>query len=190
MSPALELNRPAPEFRVITEAGARELSSYRGQWLALMYCPRGTCSDRPECLDGLRAQTRAIGAMGGQLLMLHPALASEDRWIEGKAAASGFTSLHVGTILDSKFLERYHVEREDDAGHGITGVFLIDPQGNLRASARYSACAPVVMHEIAALMRTAIERFGLSGTLQPAQPEVTRAANDLNYGCVEWFQYR
>lgn len=190
MQPGLKMNRSAPEFHAITEAGARELSHYRGQWLAMMYCPRGSCSERPECLEALRMQSRAIGAMGGQLLMLHPTLERIDKFIERDMEVHDLKSLHVGTVLDPKFLERYQVAEDDVQGHGVTGVFLIDPQGKLRAAARYTACAPAVMHEISTLMRTAIERFGLSGKAIAAQPKVRQAAADANYGCVEWFQYR
>ena len=184
-----ELNRAAPDFRALTDAGTRALSSYRGQWLALMYCPKGACDERPECLEGLRMQTRAIGALGGQLLMLHPTLGANDKAVESSLRERDLKWLHVGTVLDPKFLERYQVSPEDDQGHGVTGVFLIDPQGKLRATARYAACAPVIVHEIAALMKTAIDRFGLCGTQTPASPEVLRCASDSNYGCVEWFQY-
>jgi hypothetical protein len=190
MQTANELNRAAPEFHALTADGVRELANYRGRWLALMYCPRGSCAERPECLEGLRLQTRAIGALGGQLLMLHPALAADDKSAEKLLSERDLKSLNVGTVLDRKFLERYQVSQEDGLGHGVTGVFLIDPQGQLRAAARYAACAPVVAHEIATLMRTAIERFGMSGKEIPASPAVQRAAADSNYGCVEWFQYR
>jgi peroxiredoxin len=184
-----ELNRAAPDFRALTDAGTRALSNYRGQWLALMYCPRGSCEERPECLEGLRMQTRAIGALGGQLLMLHPTLGADDKVVESHLGGRDLKWLHVGTVLDPKFLERYQVSPEDAEGHGVTGVFLIDPQGKLRATARYAACAPVVVHEIATLMKTAIDRFGLCGTQTAASAEVLRAAADSNYGCVEWFQY-
>lgn len=190
MQTATELNSQAPDFRAFTQSGERELASYRGKWLALMYCPRGTCADRPECLEALRMQSRAVGALGGQLLMLHPTLGAGDSAAEKTLQDGQLKTLHVGTVLDAKFLERYQVAADGDKGHGVTGVFLIDPQGKLRAAARYTACAPVVMQEIAAVMRTAIERFGLSGTLPPASPEVKRFAADANYGCIEWFQYR
>jgi alkyl hydroperoxide reductase subunit AhpC len=190
MQSATELNRAAPEFHAFTAAGVRELANYRGRWLALMYCPRGTCTERPECLEGLSMQTRALGALGGQLLMLHPPLAAEDKSMEGKLTERDLKSVNVGTVLDPKFLERYQVSQEDGLGHGVTGVFLIDPQGKMRAAARYTACAPVVAHEIAALMRTAIDRFGMSGKEIPASPAAQQAAADANYGCVEWFQYR
>lgn len=190
MQPATELNQAAPEFHALTAAGIRELGNYRGRWLALMYCPRGSCADRPECLEGLHVQARAIGALGGQLLMLHPALAAEDKVTDTILSERDLRSVNVGTVLDPKFLERYQVSPEDGLGHGVTGVFLIDPQGKMRAAARYTACAPVVAHEIAALMRTAIERFGRSGKETPASPAVERAAADSSHGCVEWFQYR
>jgi alkyl hydroperoxide reductase subunit AhpC len=190
MQSPLEMNRSAPEFHAITDAGSHELSNYRGQWLAMMYCPRGTCSERTECLEALRMQTRAIGAMGGQLLMLHPTLGAHDKVVEEVLHEGNLKWLHVGTVLDPKFLEHYQVSQEDDQGHGITGVFLIDPQGKLRAAARYAACAPAVMHEICTLMRTAIERFGMSGMEIPAEPGVRRAGVDANYGCVEWFHYQ
>ena len=190
MQSTLELNRSAPEFHAITDAGARELSSYHGQWLAMMYCPRGTCSERTECLEALRMQSRAIGAMGGQLLMLHPTLGAHDKMVEDVVHEHSLKWLHVGTVLDPKFLERYQVSQEDEQGDAIMGVFLIDPQGKLRAVARYAACAPAVMHEICTLMRTAIERFGMSGMEIPAEPGARRAGVDANYGCVEWFHYQ
>ncbi|MGH8263322.1 MAG: redoxin domain-containing protein [Steroidobacteraceae bacterium] len=190
MQSVAELNHPAPPFRALTEAGARELSQYRGQWLALMYCPRGSCSERTQCLEGLRAQARAIGALGGQLLMLHPTLQGPDKALQQLLLEDNLKWVHAGTVADREFLERYQVATEDGLGHGITGVFLIDPQGRLRAAARYTACAPVVAHEIAELLRVAVERFGLSGTQVPATPEVKQAEADRNYGCVEWFVYR
>jgi peroxiredoxin len=185
-----ELNRKAPGFRALTDAGMRELADFRGKWLALMYCPVGSCALRAECLEGLRSQTREVGAMGGELLMLHPALTGDDRAIERALRARKPKSMRVGTAADPGFLEAYRVSAEKRPGEGVTGVFLIDPKGKLRAAARYTACGPVVVHEIAALMRTAIERFGLSGTQIPPTTEVRRAAADANYGCVEWFQYR
>lgn len=188
--PAGELNRKAPDFRARTDAGMRELADFRGKWLALMYCPVGSCALRAECLEGLRRQTREVGAMGGELVMLHPALTGDDRAIERALRAQKRRSMLVGTVADPGFLQAYRVSAEKGTGQGVTGVFLIDPQGKLRAAARYTACGPVVVHEIAALMRTAIERYGLSGTQIPPTTEVRRAAADANYGCVEWFQYR
>jgi alkyl hydroperoxide reductase subunit AhpC len=186
----LELNRAAPDFHAKTDAGVRELSSYHGQWLALMYCPRGSCGLRAECLEGLHRQTREIAALGGRLLILHPSLGVDDQLVELALQDRKLKSLLVGTVDDPEFLKAYQVRDEDDAGHGVTGVFLIDPQGTLRAAARYSACAPAIVQEIAELMRIAIGRFGSTGKeTRPFGAPVNRSG-DVNQGCVEWFQYR
>ncbi len=186
----LQLNRPAPDFRARTDAGVRELASYHGQWLALMYCARGSCGLRAECLEGLHQQTRAIATLGGRLLILHPSLEADDQFVELALQDHKLRSLLVGTVDDPEFLRAYQVRDEDDTAHGVTGVFLIDPQGTLRAAARYSACAPAIVHEIAELMRIAIERFGSSG--KESRPFGAPASHsvDVNQGCVEWFQYR
>jgi hypothetical protein len=185
-----ELNREAPGFLTLTDAGLRDVSDYRGQWLALMYCPRGSCAVRAECLEGLRAQTHAIAGLGGLLLLLHPALGIDDEALELALRHQNPKSLLVGSATDPKFLREYQLRPEDGAGHGVAGVFLIDPQGLLRAAARYTACTPVVVSEIAALMRTAIERFGPSGMEMHAEGSEFLAPPSADYGCVEWFQYR
>ena len=186
----LQLNRPAPDFHAKTDAGTRELASYHGQWLALMYCPRGSCGLRAECLEGLHQQTREIAALGGRLLILHPSLAGDDQFVELALQDRKLRSLLVGTVDDPEFLQAYQVRDADDAGHGVTGVFLIDPQGTLRAAARYSACAPAIVHEIAELMRIAIGRFGSSGKESRRFGAPVSSPVDVNQGCVEWFQYR
>lgn len=189
MQPASGLNCKAPDFRALTDRGVRDLASFRGQWLALMYCPRESCDLRAQCAEGLSKQMQEIGAMGGQLLILHPLLGRHDKDFELALRARKLKPLLVGTIRDPKFLQAYQVRDDDGLGHGVTGIFLIDPQGKLRAAARYTACAPVIVHEIASSMRAAIERFGQSGTQTPPTADLTHVVPDANYGCVEWFQY-
>jgi hypothetical protein len=188
--PATELNREAPAFQTLTDSGLRDLKAYRGKWLALMYCPRGACAMRAECLDGLRLQARDIATLGGELLLLHPSLGLDDEALELILRHQHPKSLLVGSVTDPKFLSDYHLGAEDGAGHGVTGVFLIDPQGLLRAAARYTACAPVVAHEIASLMQLAIARFGQTGKECHAESAEAPAVQNPDYGCVEWFQYR
>jgi hypothetical protein len=189
MQPVSELNGRAPEFRALTNAGVRDLASYRGQWLALMYCPRAACGLRADCLGRLDEQAREINAMGGQLLVLHPALANHDKDLERPVRQRRLRSFLVGTPADARFLQAYQLREEDGLGHGITGLFIIDPQGKLRAAARHTACAPVFANEIATQMRTAIEKFGQSGMRLPEMEGKVLPAADVNYGCVEWFQY-
>lgn len=189
MQPAGGLNLRAPDFRALTDRGVRDLASFRGRWLALMYCPRAFCDLRAQCAEGLVKQMQEIGEMGGQLLVLHPSLGGDDKGFGLALRARKLKSLLVGSIRDPKFLRDYQVRDEDGLGRGVTGIFLIDPQGKLRAAARYTACAPIIVHEIASSMRAAIDQFGQSGTQMPPTADLTQVVPDANYGCVEWFQY-
>lgn len=130
----LHINKPAPDFSNVTAYHQGEfrpvsLSSFRGKWLVLFFYPRDFTFICPTELRGFAKHKNKFNELGAELLSASTDSAwSHKAWFERDLPEVAFPILADTSHQVSR---DYEVLNEDD-GSAERGLFVIDPEGNLR----------------------------------------------------------
>ena len=204
--PLPRLNTPAPYFEGRSTHGFVRLSDYAGKWLVFFAHP---ADFTPVCASefvGFGHHADQFAALDCRLLGVSvDSVYSHLAWRESLRE-------HFGVSIDFPIMEdvslqisrRYGMVHPRERGEGeVRALFVIDPQGLLRAMLYYPASTGRSVNEVLRLvqaLQTSDRQHVVTpegwvpgeDTIEPA-PETVAAADTrrgLNYGCVDWYYYK
>ncbi len=205
-TPALgmpRLNEPAPDFAAKTTQGRRTLADYAGKWLVLFSHPGDFT---PVCTTEFIAFARAypeFKAIGTELLGLSiDSVFSHLAWVRNIKA--NFDVDIPFPIIDDLSMSVAHAYGMIQPGASDTStvraVFVIDPQGVLRAMIYYpqsnGRSVPEILRLVRALQATDAHDVATPEGWQPgekvmvpppATQEGARARLEEGLECADWY---
>lgn len=127
----------APEFNMATALGDGsgfdrvDLSDYKGKWLVLFFYPLDFTFVCPTEITGFSKQYEAFKALDADVLAVSvDSEHSHKAWINGDLGKLAFP---IASDLTKSVSRDYGVLIEE-AGIALRGLFIIDPEGNIRYS--------------------------------------------------------
>ncbi|MEZ5977393.1 MAG: peroxiredoxin [Planctomycetota bacterium] len=150
------LNEPAPEFRATTTHGVRALEDYAGKWLVLFSHP---ADFTPVCTSEFVAFAEAhecFQSIGCELLGLSvDSVYSHIAWLRNIEEKFG-VAVHFPIIADASMevaraYGMIHPSESDTAS--VRSVFVIDPDGFVRAILQYPMTTGRSVSEILRLVQ-------------------------------------
>ena len=129
-----QIGKPAPEFTAPAffngEIKDVSLSSYRGKWVVLFFYPLDFTFVCPTEIVGFSKHKAEFDKLNAQVLGASvDSVYSHKAWSEGELGKIGFPLV---SDISHRISRDYGVLIEDK-GISLRGVFLIDPDGNLRS---------------------------------------------------------
>ncbi len=129
-----QIGKPAPEFTAaafhegkITEVS---LKSYRGKWVVLFFWPLDFTFVCPTEIQGFNDKKAEFDKLNAQIIGASvDSVHSHKAWSEG---ALGQMNYPMVSDINHRISRDYGVLLEDK-GISLRGLFLIDPDGNLRS---------------------------------------------------------
>jgi len=198
-----QLNEPAPDFEAVTTHGTIKLSDYRGKWVILFSHP---ADFTPVCTTEFAAfaaiypdlQERNVDLIGLSIDSIYSHIA----WVRNIQEHLGVEiPFPVIADLDMKVAKKYGmVHPNASSTQAVRAVFLIDPEGLLRAMIYYPLSNGRNMDEILRLV-DALQASDQHGIATPANwrpgekvivpPPKTQADAAKRVGegyeCVDWY---
>ena len=129
-----QIGRPAPEFTAQAYANGEitevSLKDYRGKWVVLFFYPLDFTFVCPTEIQGFDQKKAEFDKLNAQILGCSvDSVHSHKAWSEG---ALGKMNYPLISDINHRISRDYGVLLEDK-GISLRGVFLIDPDGNLRS---------------------------------------------------------
>ena len=173
------LNEPAPEFTALTTHGEKSLSDYRGKWLVLFSHP---ADFTPVCTTEFIAFAKRADdfkAIDTELLGLSiDSNYSHIAWVRNIKEKFG-VEIPFPIIADLKMdvAKKYGmVHPNADDTHAVRAVFVIDPEGILRAMVYYPLTNGRSIDEILRLVKAlqTTDKYGVATPegWQPGDPVI------------------
>lgn len=197
------LNEPAPEFEAVSTHGPVKLSDYRGKWLVLFSHP---ADFTPVCTTEFVAfseiypelQARDVDLLGLSIDSTYSHIA----WVRDVEEKLGVRiPFPIIADLDMRVAMAYGmVHPGASSTQAVRAVFVIDPEGLLRAMLYYPMSNGRNMQEIIRLI-DALQTADREGVATPANwrqgdkvvvpPPQTQADAEARvaegYECVDWY---
>lgn len=131
---AAQIGKPAPEFTVpaFSNGEMKEISlkDYRGKWVVLFFYPLDFTFVCPTEITGFSEKIAEFEKLNAQVLGASVDSAfSHKAWCEGDLGKINYPLL---SDISHRVSRDYGVLLEDK-GISLRGLFLIDPEGNLRS---------------------------------------------------------
>jgi peroxiredoxin (alkyl hydroperoxide reductase subunit C) len=197
------LNEPAPAFEAVTTHGPLQLSDYKGSWLILFSHP---ADFTPVCTTEFIAFAEIYPELqkrGAELLGLSiDSVYSHIAWVRNIEEKAGVKiTFPVIADLDRKVATAYGMVMPGESKTETSRcVFLIDPNGILRAMIYYPLTTGRNMDEILRLV-DALQTADANGVATPANwrpgdkvivpaPNTTELAEERageGYECTDWY---
>lgn len=197
------LNEPAPEFEAVSTHGPVRLSDYRGKWLMLFSHP---ADFTPVCTTEFvgfaeiypELQQRNVELLGLSIDSVYAHIA----WVRNIEEKLGVKiPFPVIADLSADVARRYGmIMPEASATETVRAVFVIDPEGILRAMIYYPLTTGRNMQEmlrlIDALQTTDQHNVATPANWQPGDKvivpppkttEMAAARGSNGYECVDWY---
>lgn len=129
-----QIGKPAPEFTtqayVNGEIKEVSLRDYRGKWVVLFFWPLDFTFVCPTEIQGFNEKRADFEKANAQILGCSvDSVYSHKAWSEGSLGQMGYPML---SDISHRISRDYGVLMEDK-GISLRGVFIIDPDGNLRS---------------------------------------------------------
>ncbi|KNF07769.1 putative peroxiredoxin in rubredoxin operon [Gottschalkia purinilytica] len=131
------VGRPAPDFNLTTALGSGEdfgkatLSDYRGKWLVLFFYPLDFTFVCPTEITAFSDRYSDFQKAGAEVLGVSiDSEHSHKAWINGDL---GKLSFPLGSDITKNVARQYGVLIEEE-GIALRGLFIIDPEGQVRYS--------------------------------------------------------
>lgn len=132
----LRLNQPAPDFKgsayqkdLQDDFKEVSLKDYAGKWLILFFYPRDFTFVCPTEIEGFQKHLKDFNQAGIEVLTASTdTIQSHKAWFERDLKDVAFPALEDPTHAISKAYEVY----DEDNGHAERGLFIIDPDQNIR----------------------------------------------------------
>jgi peroxiredoxin 2/4 len=202
-SPYPRLNEPAPDFTQVSTDGDLTLSDFRGKWVVLFSHP---ADFTPVCTTEFLGfaerfeefERRNVKLIGLSIDSVHAHIA----WMKNIEQHFGVeVKFPILADLDMKVANLYGmIQPGASATAAVRAVFLIDPEGLLRAMIYYPLTTGRNMDEIVrlidALQLNAEHGLATPANWEPGQscivpPPATKAAADKRpsegYDTVDWY---
>ncbi len=165
----VRIDEPAPEFEARATTGRVRLSDFRGQWLVFFSHP---ADFTPVCTSeflSFQANLNAFDAAGAQLLGLSvDSLYAHIAWVKDIEARFGvrvsFPVIEDISMSVSRIYGMIHDGSTDTAT--VRSLFIIDPNGILRASIHYPMNVGRSVDEVLRVLR-ALQDSDRSGLAAP-----------------------
>lgn len=199
------LGEAAPYFEAHSTRGLVKLTDYRGQWLVFFAHPADftpVCASEFVSFGNHAEQFKALNC--ALLGLSADTVQSHASWIESLRRESG-VAIEFPIIEDPSMTiaRRYRMTATDtNQPVALRALFVIDPNGILRAMLYYPCSTGRSVHEILRLVQALQvadeERVLTPEGWQPGQstltppPQTVIAASgprELSYGCVDWYFY-
>lgn len=130
----LQLNKPAPDFSDVTAYHKGEftkvsLADYSGKWLVLFFYPRDFTFICPTELRGFAKHEASFNELGCEVL----AASTDSEWSHKAWFERDLAEVKYPVLADTthRIARDYGVLNEDN-GEADRGLFIIDPDGNVR----------------------------------------------------------
>jgi alkyl hydroperoxide reductase subunit AhpC len=132
----LKLNQPAPAFKKSAyQKGIKDdfteisLEDYRGKWVVLFFYPRDFTFVCPTEIQGFAKHEKAFADVNTQILAASTdSVNSHKAWFERDLKEVDFPIISDPT----QELSRSYMVFNEELGEAERGLFIIDPEGNLR----------------------------------------------------------
>lgn len=197
------LNEPAPEFEAVTTHGVIRLSDYRGRWLILFSHP---ADFTPVCTTEFIAfaeiypelQKRGVDLLGLSIDSVYSHIA----WIRNIKEKMGVEiPFPIIADLNKEVATLYGMIMPGESKTETSRcVFVIDPNGILRAMIYYPLTTGRNMHEILrlidALQTTDAHKVATPANWKPGDRVIVPAPTTLEmaeerikagYECIDWY---
>lgn len=197
------LNEPAPEFEAVTTHGVIRLSDYRGRWLILFSHP---ADFTPVCTTEFIAfaeiypelQKRGVDLLGLSIDSVYSHIA----WIRNIREKTGVEiPFPIIADLNKEVATLYGMIMPGESKTETSRcVFVIDPNGILRAMIYYPLTTGRNMHEILrlidALQTTDAHKVATPANWKPGDKVIVPAPTTLEmaeerikagYECIDWY---
>jgi peroxiredoxin (alkyl hydroperoxide reductase subunit C) len=200
------LNHPAPDFEAQSTQGPLRLGDFAGKWLILFAHP---ADFTPVCTSEIVAFGRASGqfaALNCRLLGLSvDSVYSHLAWREN-------IRQHFGVSIDFPIIEdvsleisrRYGmVDAQAQQVSDVRALFIIDPQGLMRAMLYYPPTTGRSVSEVLRLLQAlqisdrdhVVTPEGWQPGQETVEPaprtiESSEARRNVGQGCVDWYYYK
>jgi alkyl hydroperoxide reductase subunit AhpC len=131
---AAQIGKPAPEFEAQAYADGEiknvSLRDYRGKWVVLFFYPLDFTFVCPTEIQGFNDKKAEFDKLNAQVLGASvDSVHSHKAWSEGSLGKMNYPLV---SDLSHRISRDYGILLEDK-GISLRGVFLIDPDGNLRS---------------------------------------------------------
>lgn len=129
-----QIGRPAPEFtaQAYTNGEIKQVSlnDYKGKWVVLFFYPLDFTFVCPTEIQGFDQKKAEFDKLNAQVLGCSvDSVYSHKEWCEGSLGKMNYPLI---SDINHRISRDYGVLLEDK-GISLRGVFLIDPDGNLRS---------------------------------------------------------
>jgi alkyl hydroperoxide reductase subunit AhpC len=132
----LKLNQPAPAFKQPAyQKGIKDdfteisLEDYKGKWVVLFFYPRDFTFVCPTEIQGFAKHEKAFADVNTQILAASTdSVNSHKAWFERDLKEVDFPIIADPT----QELSRSYMVFNEELGEAERGLFIIDPEGNLR----------------------------------------------------------
>lgn len=130
------MNKPAPDFENVTayehgEFTKVSLSSYKGSWTVLFFYPRDFTFVCPTEIKGFQKHGEAFAKLNTKVI----AASTDSEWSHKAWFERDLPEITYPILADTtqKIARDYGVLNEED-GSADRGLFIIDPEGNIKYS--------------------------------------------------------
>lgn len=203
LQPMPRLNEPAPDFAVNTTHGPKKLSDYRGRWLILFSHP---ADFTPVCTTEFIGFSRAyeqFQALHCDLLGLSiDSTFAHIAWVRN--IKENFGVEVPFPIIEDLSMQVAHAYGMIQPGasdtSAVRAVFVIDPEGTLRAMIYYpmtnGRSVAEILRLLSALQTSTSQQVATPEGWQPGEkvivpPPATAAAAEVRmtegYECTDWY---
>lgn len=203
------LEERAPHFEGRSTQGHIELGDFTGKWLVFFAHP---ADFTPVCASEFVAFARhaeQFAELGCQLLGLSiDSVYAHLAWRESIRERFGVSiDFPILEDVSMQIARRYDMVQPRNARSAVRALFIIDPQGRLRAKMYYPVDVGRSVDEVLRLVQ-ALQTVDRLKVVTPegwkpgeqtveAPPETAAATDgrrnakgDLTYGCVDWYYYK